>query len=146
MDFRLGSSRSVYLSLSLSMERIIILAMLFGHRRSRNLYLHTLSFTSARYCCPCILSRPPQHLMPSPSSSTLSPPQVPDDAVYTANYCEENVYLLAKHFLQLQKADSLRNVQWDIHVVFISNSTKSVCVEITYLCSDPGHSCPSSLI
>jgi hypothetical protein len=52
----------------------------------------------------------------------LVPPIVPERAVYTSCYCEENVFLLAKAFL----ADASITEIWDISVVFISNETKTV--------------------
>jgi hypothetical protein len=50
------------------------------------------------------------------------PPMVPEYAVYTSCYCEENVYLLAKAFLANVSITDI----WDIFVVFISNETKTV--------------------
>ncbi|PVG00221.1 hypothetical protein CPB86DRAFT_782814 [Serendipita vermifera] len=50
-------------------------------------------------------------------------PVVPDDAVYTSCWCEENVYLLGKYFAQ-----SIPNIkeEWNAYVAFISNENKSV--------------------
>ncbi|KLO18794.1 hypothetical protein SCHPADRAFT_804892, partial [Schizopora paradoxa] len=53
-----------------------------------------------------------------------SPPSLPQNSIYTANYCEENVYFLAKHFLDDKEVSS----RWDVFVIFISNTTKSVAL------------------
>ena len=42
----------------------------------------------------------------------------PEDAHYTASYCEENVYLLLTRYMAMTRAA--------IYVVFVSNPTKSV--------------------
>lgn len=42
----------------------------------------------------------------------------PEDAPYTASYCEENVYLLVARYM------AMTHVQ--IHVVFVSNPNKTV--------------------
>ncbi|KAI5124492.1 hypothetical protein M0805_003019 [Coniferiporia weirii] len=57
-------------------------------------------------------------------NSGSSPPPLPLDSVYTANWCEENVYLLARSFLTDQKLCEV----WRIYAVFISNHSKSVAL------------------
>ncbi|EJD05951.1 uncharacterized protein FOMMEDRAFT_26741 [Fomitiporia mediterranea MF3/22] len=52
------------------------------------------------------------------------PPPVPLDRLYTANWCEENIYMLAKRFLE---DESVRAV-WSIYAIFISNRTRSVAL------------------
>lgn len=57
------------------------------------------------------------------AKKTLTPPPpVPLDRLYTANWCEENIYMLAKRFLE---DESVRPV-WSIYAIFISNKTRSV--------------------
>ncbi|TDL27583.1 hypothetical protein BD410DRAFT_713906 [Rickenella mellea] len=58
------------------------------------------------------------------AKATGGPPALPDDRAYTANYCEENIYLLAQSF---SNENAVRE-QWDIYVVFISNETKTVAL------------------
>lgn len=50
------------------------------------------------------------------------PPLFPIHSTYTAFYCEENVYLLTKQFLENEEIREL----WDVFAVFISNSTRTV--------------------
>jgi protein N-terminal glutamine amidohydrolase len=52
------------------------------------------------------------------------PPAVPGSAVYTKQYCEENIYLLAETFSR----DSAVEETWDIFAVFISNDTRTVAL------------------
>jgi hypothetical protein len=52
----------------------------------------------------------------------LEPPDLPQDAVYTSCYCEENVYLLCQRFLSLPNITE----NWHIWTVFISNVDKKV--------------------
>ncbi|KAL5533029.1 hypothetical protein ACEPAF_4805 [Sanghuangporus sanghuang] len=52
------------------------------------------------------------------------PPLLPVDRVYTANYCEENIYLLVKRFLQ----DEQLRARWNVYAVFISNNTRTVAL------------------
>lgn len=44
------------------------------------------------------------------------------DSIYTPCYCEENIYFLVHRFLEQAEVKAT----WDISVVFISNSTKTV--------------------
>lgn len=64
---------------------------------------------------------------------TLTPPPIPQDAVYTSYYCEENIYLLAQSF----STDPDIIGTWDIFVVFISNSNKKVALWCQKLASAP---------
>lgn len=52
----------------------------------------------------------------------LEPPDLPQGAVYTRCYCEENVYLLCQRFSSLPEITE----SWLIWVVFISNVDKKV--------------------
>ncbi|KAL5511532.1 hypothetical protein ACEPAH_4749 [Sanghuangporus vaninii] len=52
------------------------------------------------------------------------PPLLPVDRVYTANYCEENIYLLVKRLLQ----DEQVRAGWCVYAVFISNNTRTVAL------------------
>ena len=52
----------------------------------------------------------------------LEPPDLPQDAVYTSCYCEENVYLLCHRFSSLPGITE----NWYIWTVFISNTDKKV--------------------
>lgn len=61
-------------------------------------------------------------------SISTAPPPLPLSSVYTACYCEENVYLLTKQFLDDSHVSSL----WEVHVLFISNPSKTVC-SLSYL-------------
>jgi protein N-terminal glutamine amidohydrolase len=54
-------------------------------------------------------------------ATPVSPP-IPQDAIYTSCYCEENIYLLAQSFSVNPDIAGT----WDIYVVFISNYNKSV--------------------
>ncbi|TEB36208.1 hypothetical protein FA13DRAFT_1237263 [Coprinellus micaceus] len=54
----------------------------------------------------------------------LEPPDLPQDAVYTSCYCEENVYLLCQRFLSLPNITE----NWHIWTVFISNVDKKVAL------------------
>lgn len=56
-------------------------------------------------------------------SNPLSAPSVPDNAVYTACWCEENVYLLGMGFLK--DHENLYNA-WKVYAVFMSNESKTV--------------------
>ncbi|KAI6039945.1 N-terminal glutamine amidase-domain-containing protein [Pisolithus marmoratus] len=47
-----------------------------------------------------------------------------EDDVYTSQYCEENIYLLAQRMLAQLNIES----KWDINVIFISNSRKTVAL------------------
>lgn len=60
---------------------------------------------------------------------SLSPPPLPAASVYTANYCEENVFLLAKQFLE----DPTVSMLWEVHVLFLSNRSKSVRTACSFL-------------
>ncbi len=56
------------------------------------------------------------------------------DSVYTSCYCEENVYLLAKSFAaEGEVLGRSAPWPWEIYVVFVSNSGKTVGIYI----SDP---------
>ncbi|KAI8998996.1 N-terminal glutamine amidase-domain-containing protein [Trametes punicea] len=60
-----------------------------------------------------------------------SPPPLPPDSVYTSCYCEENIYLLAQAFTRLARpsaTDRREPWPWQIYVVFISNSGKTVAL------------------
>ncbi|TKY87775.1 hypothetical protein EX895_003356 [Sporisorium graminicola] len=80
--------------------------------------------------------------------TSIDPPAFPASPQYTAFYCEENVYLLARHLsahlsatnaaahnIARQQARTRTSAHtqrsvfvpvWDVHVLFISNSTKTV--------------------
>ncbi|KAL4253937.1 Protein N-terminal glutamine amidohydrolase [Abortiporus biennis] len=58
---------------------------------------------------------------------TLHPPPIPQNAVYTSCYCEENIYLLAKTFQEQSERDP-QAFPWNVYVVFISNSNKTVAL------------------
>lgn len=75
-------------------------------------------------------------------SITAAPPPLPLLSVYTASYCEENVYLLAKQFLD----DSLVSSLWEVHVLFISNPSKSVCSPSYLAPSRTPHVCTATSI
>ncbi|KAF8921495.1 hypothetical protein CPB85DRAFT_1271103 [Mucidula mucida] len=49
-----------------------------------------------------------------------TPPQFPQEPVYTKCWCEENIYFLAQHFYT-----TLSLQEWSINVVFISNHRKT---------------------
>ncbi|EIW84991.1 hypothetical protein CONPUDRAFT_117353 [Coniophora puteana RWD-64-598 SS2] len=53
----------------------------------------------------------------------IQPPLLPN-VLYTPYYCEENIFLLAEHFLR----QDLVPLTWDVYVVFISNHTQTVAV------------------
>ncbi|KAG7092393.1 hypothetical protein E1B28_008750 [Marasmius oreades] len=50
------------------------------------------------------------------------PPALPMEVQYTRFWCEENIYILARQFIQ--EIDS----RWKVFVVFISNTTKTVAL------------------
>jgi hypothetical protein len=50
------------------------------------------------------------------------PPELHVDAEYTACYCEENVYLLARRLV----ADATLAATWDALVLVVSNCDKTV--------------------
>lgn len=52
-------------------------------------------------------------------------PTIPGDAIYTAKYCEENIYQIAASFL----TDAFVNSNWQLFVTFISNYNKTVCAK-----------------
>ncbi len=52
----------------------------------------------------------------------MPPPPLPPDSIYTSCYCEENVYLLCRTFLETPSVVEL----WEIFAVFISNANKTV--------------------
>ncbi|KAJ7582849.1 N-terminal glutamine amidase-domain-containing protein [Mycena floridula] len=54
----------------------------------------------------------------------VSPPGLPSDSVYKSCWCEENIYLLAQSFL----LDPAILQAWKIHVIFISNPSRTVCL------------------
>ena len=56
-------------------------------------------------------------------SGTTWPPTLPENFVYTSCYCEENIFLLAQTFLELQTRELS---PWEVYVVFISNDNKTV--------------------
>lgn len=58
--------------------------------------------------------------------SSVSPPKLPVDHIYTRCYCEENVYLLCQEFMRRNDVSE----RWDTWAVFISNGTKMVCFDI----------------
>ncbi|KAI0781311.1 N-terminal glutamine amidase-domain-containing protein [Trametes elegans] len=60
-------------------------------------------------------------------SAVPSPAKQGRAHVYTSYYCEENVYLLAQMLTQLLHTDS-RGGLWQVFVVFISNSGKTVAL------------------
>ena len=66
-------------------------------------------------------------------SISAIPPPLPPLSIYTPNYCEENVYLLAKHFLE----NPAVNGSWTVHAIFISNPSKSVRTPTHLFCSVP---------
>ncbi|KAF9477377.1 hypothetical protein BDN70DRAFT_881282 [Pholiota conissans] len=53
-----------------------------------------------------------------------TPPPLPPESIYTSCYCEENIYLLCQNFLQNPSVNSL----WEIFVMFISNTDKTVAL------------------
>jgi hypothetical protein len=57
------------------------------------------------------------------STAGAEPPELPANYIYTRCYCEENVYLLCKDFMNREDVCK----RWDIWVIFISNETKTVC-------------------
>ncbi|TFK72181.1 hypothetical protein BDN72DRAFT_763693 [Pluteus cervinus] len=52
------------------------------------------------------------------------PPTLPSTGIYTACYCEENIYLLCRSFSEIQSVSS----SFDQFVMFISNHTKTVAL------------------
>ncbi|KAA1471327.1 hypothetical protein DENSPDRAFT_776332 [Dentipellis sp. KUC8613] len=52
------------------------------------------------------------------------PPEIPRDAIYTKNYCEENIYLLA----QSLQNDPIVQAQWAVFPIVISNQTKTIAL------------------
>ncbi|KAH8117519.1 N-terminal glutamine amidase-domain-containing protein [Phellopilus nigrolimitatus] len=52
------------------------------------------------------------------------PPPLPPGSVYTANWCEENIYLLASAFLE----DPIVRASWHAYAIFISNPAKTVAL------------------
>ncbi len=62
---------------------------------------------------------------------SFGPPVVPDDAVYTSCWCEENVNLLGRYFSESYP-------DYKLHVVIVSNEEKSVVVCQAKACTDPG--------
>ncbi|KAK7467065.1 hypothetical protein VKT23_004126 [Stygiomarasmius scandens] len=54
----------------------------------------------------------------------VQPPPLPQDSVYTSCYCEENIYLLVKTFLD----DPSITSSWEPFVIFISNATQSIAL------------------
>lgn len=58
----------------------------------------------------------------------LKPPPLPSDYVYTSNYCEENIYLLAQSLsneAETHVSHSWPSL-WEAYVVFMSNDEKTV--------------------
>ncbi|KAF9264747.1 hypothetical protein L218DRAFT_201057 [Marasmius fiardii PR-910] len=53
----------------------------------------------------------------------MEPPTLPREVQYTQFWCEENVYLLARQFIQ-----GLTFSRWKVFVVFISNVNKTVAL------------------
>ncbi|KDQ06739.1 hypothetical protein BOTBODRAFT_243436 [Botryobasidium botryosum FD-172 SS1] len=56
---------------------------------------------------------------------TIDPPAFVGEKTYTANYCEENIYRLAKTLTSLPDYDSTNDI---IFVVFISNLSRTVAL------------------
>jgi hypothetical protein len=56
-------------------------------------------------------------------TESLVPPTVPESAVYTSCWCEDNIYLLGRRLME-GRADFI--TKWDAYVVFISNEDKNV--------------------
>ena len=50
------------------------------------------------------------------------PPLTAGNFVYTANYCEENIYLLVQRFLDSEEI----RTNWEVFAIFISNKTRTV--------------------
>ncbi|KAI0259940.1 N-terminal glutamine amidase-domain-containing protein [Gloeopeniophorella convolvens] len=66
----------------------------------------------------------PSHAQNSETQFAVNqPPALPINALYTRNYCEENIYLLARDFTQGSVGES-----WNAFAVFISNHTRSVAL------------------
>jgi hypothetical protein len=63
-------------------------------------------------------------------AESLAPPIVPQNAVYTHCWCEENIYLLGRHFLESRPEFA---TVWDAHVVVISNEDKTVRL-VVFVC------------
>ena len=76
--------------------------------------LHSLEMEDAEALL--VQSRPPSPILPP------LPPAIPANSGYTAYWCEENIYLLAKTCLE----DEIVNRDWDVYAVFISNEGRSV--------------------
>ena len=55
-----------------------------------------------------------------------APPILPSNSIYTSCYCEENVYLLCRQYLEDPSVAKF----WEIYVAFISNENKSVSLSI----------------
>ncbi|EAU88229.2 hypothetical protein CC1G_03901 [Coprinopsis cinerea okayama7 len=53
-------------------------------------------------------------------STTILPPDLPENAVYTRCYCEENIYLLCRDFLSKPEIAE----KWNLWVLFVSNENK----------------------
>ncbi|KIK21374.1 hypothetical protein PISMIDRAFT_681288 [Pisolithus microcarpus 441] len=53
-------------------------------------------------------------------------PMLPDikDNVYTSQYCEENIYLLARRMLAQPNIEE----KWDINIIFVSNPSRTVAL------------------
>ena len=64
----------------------------------------------------------------APTPSAGAPPiPLPTDSVYTACYCEENAYLLARALVAQEAAAAPSSEgQWDVYVVVVSNGGKTV--------------------
>ena len=48
------------------------------------------------------------------------PPPLSENLTYTSCYCEENIYLLAEQFEEIE--------EWEVYVVFVSNDSKTVSI------------------
>ena len=68
-------------------------------------------------------------------STIMIPPRLPSNVTYTSCWCEENIYLLCQDFVQNHR--SLRDL-WEIFVIFISNSNKTVSDSMNTIL-EPGH-------
>jgi len=76
------------------------------------------------------MREPAWHTLVNSTASTpvmsirLNVPIIPENATYTACWCEENIYLLGKSFLD--DLSGFRD-EWKAYVAFMSNESKTVC-------------------
>ncbi|CBQ71012.1 conserved hypothetical protein [Sporisorium reilianum SRZ2] len=110
--------------------------------------MNAVTLSNGSSCSPFSVAQDDLHL----AWTSVAPPAFPASPHYTACYCEENVYLLAQHLcaqlstvnttalnIARQQASPKRHTTlpvrtqrsafvpvWDVHVVFISNPTKTV--------------------